>query len=77
VLATFHPALSSPMMFSFGTATLSKNVSLNSALPVICFSGRIVIPGARMSTMRQLIPRCIGASESVRASKIPNDANCA
>ncbi len=45
-----------------------KKISLNSFSPVIVTSGRTSMPGSVMSTSRHEIPRCLGASGSVRTS---------
>ena len=52
VMAMRQPSFISPMRFCLDTRTLSKKVSLNSELPVICFRGRTVTPGLCMSTSR-------------------------
>ena len=52
VLATRQPACSGPMRFSTGTATSSRNTSLNSRSPVIWRSGRTSTP-ARVHRDRQ------------------------
>ena len=68
VTSTFHPSFFGPIRLALGTRTSSKNTSLNSASPVICTSGRTLTPGAFISTTRQLMPRCLGASGSVRTN---------
>ncbi|MFN8638579.1 MAG: hypothetical protein U0360_03780 [Dehalococcoidia bacterium] len=52
VAATYQPRFSSPIMFAAGTRTSSKNVSLNSLAPVICTSGRTLIPGVEVGIMK-------------------------
>jgi hypothetical protein len=69
--ATAHPLFSSPRRLVSGITTSSKKTSLNSCAPLICRSGRTVIPGVRMSTTKYDSPRCFGASGSVRASNKP------
>jgi hypothetical protein len=54
--------------------TSSKNTSLKNASPVSSRSGRTSIPGVCMSSMKQLMPSCLGASGFVRASRIPQSA---
>ena len=56
VIATCQPWPSSPSRFSTGTSTSLKKISLNSASPVICRSGRTSTPGACMSTIRYVSP---------------------
>src|SRR5207249_3562048 len=56
VTATCQPWPSSPSRFDTGTSTSSKKISLNSASPVICRSGRTSTPGACMSTIRYVSP---------------------
>jgi hypothetical protein len=56
---------------------LSKNTSLNHDAPVSSRSGRMSIPGVFMSSMKKLMPSCLGASGSVRASRMPQSACCA
>ena len=51
VIATCQPSPTPPRMFSFGTWTSVKKISLNSGWPVICTSGRTSTPGACMSTI--------------------------
>ena len=71
-MATFQPPPSSPMMLSFGTRTSVKNTSPKSLAPLICFSGRISTPGAKLpsalrrSTSSIVMPRCFLASVLVR-----------
>ena len=45
VIATCQPPPTSPRRFSAGTRTPVKKISLNSASPVICRSGRTSTPG--------------------------------
>ena len=66
VVATCHPALSGPSRASAGTRTSLKNTSAKSAAPLRVTSGRASMPGNPMSTMRQEMPLCLGASGSVR-----------
>ena len=54
--------------------TSSRKTSLNSAVPVGCTSGRTSIPGLVMSTMKKVIPLCLGTDGSVRASRMPKSA---
>ena len=52
VVPTYQPRFSSPIMFFAGTRTLSKKTSLKSWLPAMFTSGRTVMPGDFMSTMK-------------------------
>ena len=52
VIVTPHPRLSSPTTFAAGMRTSSKKTSLKWAMPVIWRSGRISMPGVRMSTRK-------------------------
>ena len=63
--------LAAPTRQSSGTNTSSKNTSLNIASPVSSRSGRMSMPGVFMSSMKNEMPSCFGASGSVRASRIP------
>ena len=47
------------------------NTSLNSDSPVIWWIGRTSTPGWRIGKMKKLIPRCLGTSQSVRATSSP------
>ncbi len=76
-LAIRQPSFSGPMRWSSGTNTSEKKTSLNSDSSVICRSGRTSTPAARMSTTRYEMPRCFGASGSVRARQTPQSANWA
>ena len=51
VRASGQPPSTSPITQSSGTNTSSKNTSLNISMPVISRSGRMSMPGVRMSTM--------------------------
>ncbi|GIU87553.1 MAG: hypothetical protein KatS3mg009_2068 [Acidimicrobiia bacterium] len=62
VMATRQPSSTGPRVHSTGTRTSVKNTSLKSRSPVIVVSGRTSMPGRRMSTSRQVMPRCLGAS---------------
>ena len=77
VRATAQPPCTSPTTFSAGMRTSVKNTSLKCDSPVACTSGRISTPGVRMSTMKNVMPLCFGASGSVRASRMPKSAWCA
>jgi hypothetical protein len=48
--------------------TSEKNTSLNSLVPVSCTMGRTSMPGLSILTRRNEMPRCFGASRSVRAN---------
>jgi len=53
-----------------GTRTSSRNVSQNSASPVIWRNGRGETPGVSIGTMNMVSPECFGTSQSVRAMHI-------
>ena len=65
-LATSQPRFSVPIRFSFSTRTSSKKVSQNGLLPLIRVIGFVVTPGVAMSNSTKEMPRCLGASGSVR-----------
>ena len=65
-LATSQPRFSVPTRFSFSTRTSSKKVSQKGDLPLISVMGRVLTPGVAMSNRTKLMPRCLGASGSVR-----------
>src|SRR5215510_8360937 len=77
VMATLHPSLILPTTLTAGTRTFSRNTSLNSASPVICRRGRMVMPGVFMSTRRNVMPLCLATVGSVRTRKKPQSATCA
>jgi hypothetical protein len=52
VVATIHPSPMGPRRIESGMRASLKKTSLNSASPVICFSGRTSTPGACMSTTK-------------------------
>ena len=52
VVPTYQPRFSSPIMFFAGTRTLSKNTSLKSWLFAMLTSGRTLMPGDFISTMK-------------------------
>ena len=68
VMATAQPLLTPPTTSSFGQVASVKKTSLNSLSPEIILIGRTSMPGWRMSTRRNEMPLCFGASGSVRAS---------
>ena len=74
---TRHPSFTAPITQSSGTNTSSRNTSLKSDSPVICLSGRISTPSARMSTTKAVMPACCFTSGSVRARQRPQSANWA
>ena len=57
--------------------TSSKNTSLNACALVMSTIGRISMPGRSIGQMKYEIPRCFGASGSVRAMRMPNLEKCA
>ena len=67
-MATRQPSFSAPTTFSTGMRTSSRNISLNSLSPVSVRIGRTVMPGESIGMTIQVMPRCFGASGSVRAS---------
>src|SRR5215475_2519763 len=77
VMATLHPSLTLPTTLAAGTRTFSRNTSLNSASPVICRRGRMVMPGVFMPTRRKVMPLCLATVGSVRTRKKPQSATCA
>ncbi|CAM5682911.1 hypothetical protein SVIOM74S_00540 [Streptomyces violarus] len=76
-MVTRQPSFSSPTRFSAGTRTSSRKTSANSADPASVRSGRTVIPGASMGMASQVMPRCLGASGSVRTSSSHQSATSA
>src|SRR5215467_11294801 len=77
VVETFHPWLTGPSRFAFGTTTSVKKTSLKWWCPVIRTRGRTVMPGVVIGTRRQLIPWCFGTSGFVRTSRMIQCAKCA
>ena len=67
-MATRQPSFSAPTTFSTGMRTSSRNISLNSLSPVSVRIGRTSMPGESIGMIIQVMPRCLGASGSVRAS---------
>ena len=45
--------------------------------PVICLKGRTTSPGASVGTMKHDMARCVGASGSVRTSRMHQSAHFA
>ena len=76
-MATAHPWPTSPSTLAAGMRASSKNTSLNSASPVACTRGRMVMPGASIGTANIVRPLCLGTSGSVRAMHMPNAARSA
>lgn len=72
-----QPWLISPTTDSSGTKTSSRKTSLNSDCPLDCLSGRTSMPGVAMSTMKYVMPLCLGTSWSVRARQMPKWASWA
>ena len=77
VRATPQPSFTLPTTLEAGTRTFSRNTSLNSASPVICRSGRMVMPGDFMSSSKNVMPLCLAAAGSVRTRKKPQSDTCA
>ena len=67
-MATRQPSFSSPTTLSTGMRTSSRNISLNSLIPVRVCIGRTSMPGESIGMTIQVMPRCLGASGSVRTS---------
>ena len=76
-MATYQPRFSSPTRLRTGTRTFSKNVSLNGSSQHMSVSGCTVMPGVSFSISRNEIPRCFGASGSLRTRTNSHSANCA
>ncbi len=69
--ATFQPRCSGPSRFSAGTSTSSRKTSQNVSSEIDAIRmGSILTPGACRSRIRQEMPRCFGASGSVRAYRV-------
>ena len=74
VIAISQPWFTAPMTCARGTGTASRNTSLNSVEPVICRSGRMVMPGllhvedevGEAAVLRQ---RRVGAREQDRPAR--------
>ena len=77
VRAHAQPSVGPPTTQSSGTNTSSRNISLNRAMPVSSRSGRTSMPGVAMSTRKQPMPSCLGASGSVRARQMAQSASSA
>ncbi len=65
-MVTPHPPLSGPSSASLGTMTSSYTTSAKSLSPVAWMIGRRVMPGVSSGTRSAEMPRCAGASGSVR-----------
>ena len=63
----YQPRFSSPTSESAGMRTSSQNVSFVRPSPIV-HSGRTVMPGVVIGTTNIEMPRCFGASGSVRAA---------
>ena len=70
VMPTYQPRLTSPMTWSTGTRMSSKKVSLVACRQSIATMGRTLISGSCISITMKVMPRCFGASGSVR--NMPN-----
>ena len=66
-MATRHPSFSAPTTFSTGIRTLVEEHPLNSLAGDVRM-GRTSMPGESIGMIIQVMPRCLGASGSVRAS---------
>ncbi len=77
VIATAQPLPISSRTFSTGTSTFSKKISLKSASPVMCRSGRTSTPGECMSTTMYVRPACRCDSGSERVTRMHQSAMCA
>lgn len=76
-MVTRQPSFSAPTRWVTGTRTSSRKTSANSVEPARVRSGRTVMPGASMGIASQVIPRCRGASGSVRTSSSHQSATSA
>jgi hypothetical protein len=76
VCAISQPCPSRPIRSDFSTRALVMKTSLNSALPVICFSGRTSTPGWRMFSRKHEMPLCLATPGSVRARRMPQSEMC-
>ncbi len=76
-MVTRQPSFSAPTRLATGTRTSSRNTSANSVDPASVRSGRTVTPGASIGMASQEIPRCLGASGSVRTSSSHQSATSA
>ncbi|CAM5467705.1 hypothetical protein SGRI78S_04420 [Streptomyces griseus subsp. griseus] len=76
-MVTRQPSFSAPTRLRTGTRTSSRKTSANSVDPASVRSGRTVIPGASIGIASQLMPRCFGASGSVRTSSSHQSATSA
>ena len=76
-IATFQPSFTSPTTFALSVRASSKKTSLNSAVPVICFSGRTLTPGWSIGTSMYDRPLWASASGSVRTTAKHQCARCA
>ena len=56
--------------------TSSRNISLNSLSPVSVRMGRTSMPGESMGMIIQVMPRCLGASGSVRTRSSQRSCAC-
>ncbi len=57
-----------------GTRASVMNTSLKCASFVICLIGRVSTPGWRIGNQKNVMPLCLGTSQFVRATSIPNSA---
>ena len=71
VCSTHQPPLTSPRRWPSGTRASLRKTSLNRASPVAWRSGRTSTPACRMARKKNVKPRCLGASQSVRAMSSP------
>ena len=69
VAAAYQPRFSSPIMLAAGMRTSSKKTSLKLWRSAMLTSGRTLMPGRSMCIQKKEMPRCFGASGSVRAMK--------
>ena len=72
----YQPRFSSPIRESAGMRTSSQKVSLVRPSPMT-HSGRTVMPGVLSGSTKVEMPRCLGASGSVRAASQTCVARCA
>lgn len=76
-MVTRQPSFSAPTRLPTGIRTSSRKSWANSSDPASVRSGRTVMPGASMGIASQVMPRCLGASGSVRTSSSHQSATSA
>ena len=71
VCSVRQPSCTSPSRLASGTRAPSRNTSLNSAPPVTWWIGRTSTPFCRIGNQKNVMPRCLGTSQSERATSMP------